>query len=186
MEKVLHLFMDGLRPKEITEHFNMFENCASLRVLNGFGEFTLQLPLNENGHAIRDAILKECFVDDAIKVLVKGYSIADKDSWKIDSMSLPALLKTLGGMAHGHEATQDLLLKHDLIPILLELESVVSKNSIGELAAVILENVDKESPSALQSTKCAKPALQSPAKKPEWSARKQSPNPQRCQRPSGK
>lgn len=158
MRKVLTMFIEGLRPtSEGTESANIFEKYSSLRLLNGFGEFALALPVNESGNAIRDGILKLSFVDDAIRLILENFPLVDgqKDEKKwsesVDIPALPALIKTLTGMVCGHKATQELILQHNMIPLLLDMEQVVSQNRIGELVSTFLSKAVEE-PSL-----CAKP-----------------------------
>jgi E3 ubiquitin-protein ligase UBR4 len=63
------------------------------------------------------------------------------DTWQrtVDGIAeLPAVLKTLAGMVSSHAATQQLLLDNNLIPMLLELDTITSSHSIGQLAASVI------------------------------------------------
>jgi E3 ubiquitin-protein ligase UBR4 len=156
MEKVLKSFLTDLRPADAPDSFNLFERPTSFRVLNGFGEFALALPVNESGNAIRAAILKGPFVADAVSLLGQlfPYTEGQPYSWSAESLdcpALPAVLKTLTGMISSHLPTQQVLLDRNLIPMLLELETQVSQNSIGEFTSNLLEHAAAE-PSVCAAT----------------------------------
>jgi hypothetical protein len=143
MAKVLQRFVDGLTPNDPPPGFNIFEHSTSVRLLNGFGEFALALPPNESGNAIRDLIIRQPFVHDALSLLTRLFPLTDgKPTFPKPSlafMALPALLKTLNGMVAGYSQTQQLLLDAGILPTLLELERQISENSIGELATDLLD-----------------------------------------------
>jgi E3 ubiquitin-protein ligase UBR4 len=140
MAKVLHLFLNGLRPSGAKSDSNLFAVHTSLHLLNGFGEFALALPLNEAGNAIRDLILQGPFMGDAISYICSLFPMtSDSLSANVDSIQVAAALKTIAGMVSGHSTSQQLLLSDDLVSRLLELETVVSSNSIGELASIVIE-----------------------------------------------
>ena len=150
MSKVLTMFTEGLRKQGAESSANIFESYSSLRLLNGFGEFALALPVNDSGNVIRDGILKLSFVDDAIKFVQKNFPLVDgkKDPkvWdeSVNIPVLPALFKVLSGMVCCHKDTQQLILDNNMVPLLLLLEDVVSKNSIGECVSVLLTRAMEE------------------------------------------
>ena len=149
MQKVPHFFLNGLKPKDASTDFNIFETPTSLQLLNGFGEFLLTIPpvkedSNQKINAIRDAIFQQSFVTDAISYLIKLFPIEESHlskTWKnnVEIKSLPSLLKVLAGIVATHAPSQKLFLENNLIKLLLELSTVTSKDSIGELAAVVIE-----------------------------------------------
>ncbi|KAK8863925.1 hypothetical protein M9Y10_011618 [Tritrichomonas musculus] len=163
MQKVPHFFLNGLLPtkedknpdqkqeesSENKKEFNIYETPNSLQLLNGFGEFLLTIPADEPGNAIRDVIFQQPFLSDAVSYLEKLFPLSEgrnSDRWKqnVEVKSLPSLLKTLAGMVSSHESTQKLLLNKSLIQLLLELSTMTSSMSIGELASMVIEKACQE------------------------------------------
>ncbi|OHT12592.1 hypothetical protein TRFO_03612 [Tritrichomonas foetus] len=158
MEKVPTFFLNGLKPTDAAEDFNIFANPTSLSLLNGFGEFLLTIPINDSGNAIRDAILGQLFVTDAVKFLQELFPASENrtsKTWQenVENKSLPALLKTLAGMVSSHSKTQQMFLDKNLIPLLLELETMTSTASIGELASMVIEHASTEPSICAQTIK---------------------------------
>lgn len=146
MKSVLEFFVGVL--KTGGQDVNMFAHVESPYMLNGFSEFTLGLPEN---NIIRDLILKEPFVHDAIAFLVSLFPLTEEKSSKkwqdsLEKECLPSLLKILAGMVMCHEPTQRLFLDNDahLLRLLLQLETVTSKASIGDYASAVIANASKE------------------------------------------
>ncbi|OHS98294.1 hypothetical protein TRFO_35287 [Tritrichomonas foetus] len=166
MEKVLVYFINQLKPNTTinavantsvnesnarTDSFNIYEDCQSFFMLNGFAEFVLVIPPNQLGNTIRDLILEEPFVVDAISILYKLFPPEEgrqSKKWKnsVDVIFLPSVLKVLIGMAHCHAKTQQLFLEDDckFIKFLLELEPITSHANIGDYAGKILANCESE------------------------------------------
>lgn len=143
--KVIHLFLDGLKPKDAPPDFNIFEDSQAADLLAGFGEFTLALPQDEKGNAFREEIAKEAFIKDAVECLLKLFPkglTRHSEEWVqgIDAPFLPALLKSLAGMVATHAPTSAYFLEKGIISLLVELETVTSQRSIGELASLVLES----------------------------------------------
>ncbi|OHT01588.1 hypothetical protein TRFO_07483 [Tritrichomonas foetus] len=139
----------GLDEKIADESFNFFENSSSLYMLNGFAEFTLALPSNDG--EIRDLILREKVVQDAVSYLERIFPISESrtsQKWKssLEIQCLPMLLKLLAGMVLNHKPTQEFFIASDakLIKLLLELEAVSSSANIGEFASQVLHNACTE------------------------------------------
>jgi E3 ubiquitin-protein ligase UBR4 len=110
MEKVLKSFLSELWPSDGPESFNIFEKPTSVRVLNGFGDFALALPVDESGNTIRDVILRSPFVTDAVSFLTQllPYTEGEDPSWPdeaLDCPASPAVLKTFNGMVSSHQPT---------------------------------------------------------------------------------
>lgn len=164
MQKVPLFFLNGLLPKEASNSekvFNIYETPTSLQLLNGFGEFLLTIPTDENGNAIRDVISQQPFLSDAISYLEKLFPLSEgrnSNTWKqnVDIKSLPSLLKTLAGMVGSHKPTQTLLLDKSLIELLLELSTMTSTQSIGELASLVLQKACEEPSVCAKAIKEAK------------------------------
>lgn len=153
MEKVLVYFVNQLSEQQTenldknSKEFNIYENCKSLFMLNGFAEFVLVIPVNSLGNTIRDLILEEPFVTEAVSLLYKLFPPEEKEGrlskkWQesVDAPYLPSMLKILVGMSRCHEKTQELLLEEDskILKLLIELEAITSKANIGEITSDIL------------------------------------------------
>lgn len=158
MELVLAYFVDQLIPstkdaKKKPKGFNIYENCQSLYTLNGLAEFVMVIPPNQLGNIIKDRIIKENIVVDAISALYHLFPPEEpqkrhSEKWKssLDKPFLPSLLKVLIGMCKCHPKTQELFLQDDckFIQFLLELEPITSKENIGEFAGDILSTSEIE------------------------------------------
>jgi len=131
-ETALRLFLQNFPPSAT----NIFESSSSLFMLEGFAEFCLALPADVSSNTIRDKILSQRFVGDALNFLTSHTDITTN----YDSLpTLPALLKILTGTVRGHSPTQQLL-KPELITLLFDLSRVLSSHSIGELAEALLNS----------------------------------------------
>jgi E3 ubiquitin-protein ligase UBR4 len=117
---------------------NVFARHPPLFLLHEFAQFVLALPA---GSELRDLIIRERIIGDAIEVLRNlKPGTADAQS------SLPELLDTLAGMARGHSPTQELLASDDafLLKLLLDLEGEPSERSFGAHAAAVLSAAEAE------------------------------------------
>ena len=146
MHSVLEFFVGVL--KTGSKDVNMFVQVKSLYMLNGFSEFMISLPENET---IRTLILKEPIVPDAISFIGSLFPLEEgrnSKKWQIslETESLPSILKILAGMVMCHKPTQELFLADDahLIKLLLELETMTSRMSVGDYASMVLANAMKE------------------------------------------
>jgi len=151
MEQVLQFFIKKLKPQHIEGEFNYFKNNISSYYLHGFSEFSLALPSNETGNSIRDIIIREGFVHDAIKYLHSIFDLSHSKLSKewtnaINDPILPSLLKTLSGMCQGHKSTQSLFIEDNnyIIRVMIRLSGMSSSNSIGEFANHVITNSEKE------------------------------------------
>ena len=129
--------------------FNFFANAPSLFMLNSFAEFALALPSGDG--EIRDLILREKVVDDALVYLEQLFPLAEgknSQKWNISLKvpCLPMLLKFLAGMVRNHKPTQELFSENNslILKLLIELESVTSEASIGEFATQLLVSASSE------------------------------------------
>lgn len=111
---------------------------------------------NENGNQLKDLIVRERIVANAMKYLtthappMKSSLLATSEEWK-EFTSRPALkyvLRILGGLSQGHTATQ-ILVSTDCIPVVHGLEQVSSDARVGTLAENLLEAI-KQHPSVAE------------------------------------
>ena len=148
LKRIIKFFISGLRQESSTEEgANFFENIQSIFMLDMFSEMILALP---EGHALRSKIDEECITADAVK-FIDNYFPLEKGKtspeWEhtLEAPCLPMILKVLTGMAIGHEPSQKLFLEDPtFLKIMVELETVTSKASIGEFAHNFLVNASKE------------------------------------------
>lgn len=101
---------------------------------------------NENGNRIKDLILDEGIIDNAIEYLqmnappVKSALLATSEEWKEFTQRpvLKYVLRMLTGLCGGHSSSQ-MLVAAESIPIIHGLEQVSSDSHVGSLAEMLLE-----------------------------------------------
>ena len=143
MEKVLKFFTDGFK-NSTEQNTEFYRNCSNLHLLNGFAEFNLAIPCNESGNKIRDIIFQEDFLNDGIDYLFELFPMSESRNSKkwiegTENIVLPALLKIIAGIISTHPQSQKLFMDKGAIQLIIQLETITSKASIGELATLIHE-----------------------------------------------
>lgn len=138
IQKVVDFFVE----KSLIPKGNIYIEYGSLHMINSFAEFILAVDSN----TIREVAFKTPFAQNIAEFLIQLFPLDQSKTSKVwqdslSTMSLPPALKIMAGMSKGFTQFQQNFLDNDgqIIRLLIELETVTSTASIGELASNVLQ-----------------------------------------------
>uniref|UniRef100_T1IY63 UBR-type domain-containing protein n=1 Tax=Strigamia maritima TaxID=126957 RepID=T1IY63_STRMM len=142
----MHALVNYFKPSLNFNRYDFEHTTENELLLESFCVLTNGIERNPNGNQLKDLILREGIIGDALEYIqmhappIRSALLIDSDEWK-EFISKPALkfvLRMLSGLCTGHEASQ-VKVSSECIPIMHRLEQVSSDEHVGSLAENLME-----------------------------------------------
>uniref|UniRef100_H2YSY5 E3 ubiquitin ligase UBR4 C-terminal domain-containing protein n=1 Tax=Ciona savignyi TaxID=51511 RepID=H2YSY5_CIOSA len=140
---LMQMLIDHFKPILHFEKYDESHTDDETLYLNCFCQIVVGIQLNANGNQLKDLIVKNGVVQEALSYLnthIPEHTNFDAEDWKIFTSrpGLPYCLRMLTGLCTNHTLTQELV-GETAIPGLHSLEQVSTAEGIGSLSENVLE-----------------------------------------------